>query len=358
MRLKYCVIISFLVMFSLLLLNILVSGSTTQPVYIKYSNINTSDIKIPTKYDRDLSSTLYSIPEWYLVFSPEEYAQLLKHGVPSQFPFYDATMQYWETYGAVMDLAENKDFNNPDAKLMLYVIGSSTTLEYVLRGFYEKSMGTMSYDISGRVQEDNYSQKVAQDYVDFIKKDPWFEFDYIDALKGLWLDNSTFGKGFVRKIERKYILSTEYIAKAIYAEIIGYASHQKYGVESTDTATVFEFNNSPKLVPYNKIKAYASNTYLMLLPRLDAYKYAAEKLSNEGKFINIAGNSSYITFSIIANSQWENDDPNMEEMFRQDVLTEKSKDRIYLVAPVKYLSQAISILMASNNVKIEHVYDY
>ncbi|MBK2268311.1 hypothetical protein [Francisella philomiragia] len=359
MRLKHSVVISFLVMFSLLLLNILVSKTTTQPRYIQYSDQNIANIATPEKYHRQLSSTLYSIPEWYLVFSPEEYANLLKYKVSSQFPFYDATMQYWETYSTVIDLTEAKHFYNPDEKIMLYVIGSSTTLEYVLRGIYEKSVGAISYDISGRVEEDDYSQKVAQNYVEFIKKEPWFEFDYVGALKGLWLDNSFFGKGFVRKVERKYILSTEYIAKAIYAKIIGYASHAKYGVESTDTATVFKFNQmSNQQLPYKQIKSYSADTSLVLLPRLDAYKYAVENLANKGEFISIAGNSSYIAFSIIANSNWQNDNLNMQEIFRQQVLTEKDKDRIYLVVPVNDLSQVIAKLMTTNDLQIEHIYDY
>ena len=241
--------------------------------------------------------------------------------------------------------------------LCCYVIGSSTSLEYSLRGIYEQSIGKISYSVSGRVAEDDYSQRIAEDYVRFIKEKPWYEFDFIGALKGLWLDNSFFGKGLLRKVERKYILSSEYIVKALYGKLIGYGTHATYGVASEETVSVVKFDSQPADIDCELIGKSSNDNYTLALPRLDKYKNAAELISSKnGQFENIAGNSSYISISVIANPLFE---PNNlgEELFRQEVLTMNGKQRVFFIVKVNNLSETLKQLKIQG-IKIEHIYDY
>ena len=75
------------------------------------------------------------MPEWYLVFNPEEYASFLESGAnPSDFPFVASIDEFWRLYDRVTALAG--DTNN-EYITMLRVIGVSTTDEFLLKGAYE-----------------------------------------------------------------------------------------------------------------------------------------------------------------------------------------------------------------------------
>ena len=119
MILRKSVIISFLIMLCLILLNILYKGNTSSANLISYSDKNTSSIQIQEEYHRPLSSTVFSIPEWWLVFSSEEYADLLKQNVSSDYPYYDSILQYWQTYHRIVDITEAKGFHDSGEILML-----------------------------------------------------------------------------------------------------------------------------------------------------------------------------------------------------------------------------------------------
>ena len=67
---------------------------------------------------------------------------------------------------------------------MVMVIGVSTSVEYVIRAAYETLVGRLSELASprGLTEEDRYGARVAQDYVDFIRDSPWYEYDFAARL--------------------------------------------------------------------------------------------------------------------------------------------------------------------------------
>jgi hypothetical protein len=65
---------------------------------------------------------------------------------------------------------------------------------------YEGVVGRFTELVAGRADtpEDRLGAKVAQDYVDFIKLRPWYEFDFMTPAKALWNQPSgatSFGAG-------------------------------------------------------------------------------------------------------------------------------------------------------------------
>jgi hypothetical protein len=53
-------------------------------------------------YYKGEEQTFLTLPEWYLVFNPNEYADFLEHGNnPSDFPFYKSIDEYWTLYDRV-----------------------------------------------------------------------------------------------------------------------------------------------------------------------------------------------------------------------------------------------------------------
>jgi len=142
----------------------------------------------PVKDIRPADQTFLTYPEWFLVFSPAEYAKFTRDHNPSDFPFIGHTRQFWQGYHAVWTATRGKYPFNGGYHLMIMVIGGSTTVEYLMRSLYETTIGRIAEQTRrhGFTQEEKLAAYVAQDYVDFIRVQPWYEFDFVTPLKRLW----------------------------------------------------------------------------------------------------------------------------------------------------------------------------
>ena len=145
----------------------------------------------PAEHRRPPDQTFLTFPEWFLVHSPAEYAHYLGSGAPvSAFPLFAHVGQFWQAYAAVTHEVSRFPFNG-GYHLMICVIGTSTTIEYALKGVYEHTIGRLAEaTVSGREQvpEERFAAAYAQRYVDFIRVDPWYLFDFGAELKTLWSD--------------------------------------------------------------------------------------------------------------------------------------------------------------------------
>ncbi len=97
--------------------------------------------------------------------------------------------------------------------MMVFVIGTSFSAENLVKGIYERTIGRTGW--SGQLPGKRDSRRsvrspAAQDYVDFIRVRPWFEFSFARRLQALWNDTPLFGPHLLRKWERKLCLSAEY----------------------------------------------------------------------------------------------------------------------------------------------------
>src|SRR5258707_793598 len=68
--------------------------------------------------------------------------------------------------------------------------------------------------------EEKVAAKVNLDYAKFIAIRPWYEFDYAAAMDSLWQARHQNAPGFLRRLERRFILSVEFLIKRCYAAII------------------------------------------------------------------------------------------------------------------------------------------
>lgn len=125
-------------------------------------------------------------------------------------------------------------FNKGD-HLMLGVIGTSFSVEYIIKGIYESTVGrtTEILSLNHMTEEDKYAQKVAEEYANFIPAQAWFDFPYEKKLINLWKETNLIGHHTVRKLERRVALTTEYSVKALYALLIRTGSHLTYDNTST-----------------------------------------------------------------------------------------------------------------------------
>ena len=170
------------------------------------------------RYVRPANQTFLTFPEWYLVFSPEEQATYYKYHTSTSFPFMEHTAQIWECYDVINNQVKDNYEPNPGYHFMIWVIGTSATVEYSVKAWYETIVGRVTDTEIPCTDEDKFNRRFTQEYVNFIKDIPWYEFDFASRLCELWTSTSFVGDNFLRKLERKYILTSELMVKLLYGK--------------------------------------------------------------------------------------------------------------------------------------------
>jgi hypothetical protein len=327
---------------------------------VRATNSAQTPIVAPTA-DRRGEQTFLTFPEWFLVFSPAEYAQLVRTHNPDDFCFWGHIGQFWRGYASVIhETRVRREPTNWGYHSMIVVIGVSTTVEYAIRSAYETLVGRISGALAGaRTPEDVFAAQVAQEYVDFIRVRPWYEFDFTARLKRLWMQTSAFGPHLIRKWERRYALTTEYAVKAVYGKLIEKATHSAYEQPIDSTSVVVDgWPNCDQLpLGANLISRPVDSVALLALPRYEAFMAPAMSLARCGAhFQEIAGNRTIILISAIGPVDAPAP-PDSSVMMRQPIITQHGRERVVLIVPVAKLGGTLQVL-ESRGLTLEHIFDY
>jgi len=315
----------------------------------------------PPEHVRGVEQTFLTYPEWFLVFSPAEYASYVRHASPDGFPFLGHVGQFWQGYAAVTkeSYAMGNELN-PGYHLMVMVIGVSTTVEYALRSAYESLVGRLSQATTGApTAEDQLAAGVAQDYVNFIRELPWYEYDFDKQLRALWALPAG-GPDLARKWERRFALSTEYGIKALYARLIKLGTRSIYDTPLLVTAAVVQPapRPDPKLPQVKLLKELPDGAALVTVPRYEAFTAYAQGLAAQGvDFREIAGNDSILLVSLIGDQQWQPRTGIEQRLLEQPILTQPGRKRVVATAQVRHLGAALRE-WAQAGVQVEHLFDY
>jgi hypothetical protein len=319
-------------------------------------------IVTPAEHRRGEDQTFLTFPEWYLVHSPAELATYLNADrAPSEFPWGGHIGQFWQGYRAVTHETRDYPFNG-GYHVMISVIGSSTTVEYGLRSAYESTIGRLAEATSNGTPtaEEQLGARVAQAYVDFIRIDPWYLFDFIAPLRALWTDTPAFGHNLLRKWERRFALSTEYIVKAGYAWLIKFGTQSVYEAAKPVTAVVLD--RMPSALPANLPELQrldgGGDAVLMAVPRYRAFMAYAQSLAAQGITLReIAGNRGVIVASVIERSDSASPAAPLRSLFVQPILTQRGWERRVIALPVAELAAQLQRWRESG-IQVEHLYDY
>lgn len=319
-----------------------------------------ADSAVAADQRRGVEQTFLTFPEWFLVHSPAEYATLVATAPPHRFPFARHVMQMWSSYFRVIqEQARQKYPTNAGYHVMIVVISTSTTAEYLLRWVYENSFGRLSWLFaSGLTEEDRYGARVAQQYVDFIRKEPWYLFDFQSKLEGLWTDTPLTGQDILRKWERRYALTTEYLVKASYAWLIEKATQAAYDPALMTTQVVTD--RVPSTLPQGAtvVRALPDGRAVLDLPRYFGFRIAATELAQEDvHLLDVAGNTSVILVTVWCPAGVAADSFGPRVLFEQPLLTTPWLKRVALVIPVPELSKFLANA-PQRQLSVEHVYDY
>lgn len=279
-------------------------------------------------------------------FSPEEFASQMKEKEAHHFPYFRHLSQFWGSYLNIINRTKQDEKINFEYHVMIMVIGLSTSVEYFFKGLYEITFGALSYIISGRVTEDDFTAEYAREYVDFIKHTPWYEFEYKRQQEKLV--DYRFGMKF-RSFERRFILHLELAVKNVYAKLIKKATKSSFEAPKLTTVVLID-KELPSSLGFKKLEKI-SPYFLYELPRYDPFSPAALKLAESGaNFKEIAGNQSVILVSLITK------DLNFPYpvLIKQKILTKPGFFRVGLEVPVKDLSS----FLLKRQKEVEHVFDY
>lgn len=321
------------------------------------------DSPIAPPQRRSVEQTFLTFPEWFLVHSPAEYARFVREQPAHGFPFLGHVGQLWSSYHRVTREQLHAGYpGNLGYHVMIWVIAGSTTLEYGLRSMYENTLGRISWATSsGKLTaEDEYGAAVAQDYVDFIRQQPWYLYDFSSKLKGLWSSTPAWGPDMLRKWERRYVLTTEYMVKAVYGKMIGAATQAAYDPALMTTEVVA--NHAPadlSTQPGVKLLRNLPDGRVVLeLPRYFDFRIAAAGLADKGvELSDIAGNDTVVLVTAIASDKIAVAPAGSRILFEQPIITQPGQKRTAVVLPVAGLSRFLATAKRQG-IDVEHVYDY
>lgn len=310
---------------------------------------------------RNQTRTYTTFPEWYIVYSAEEFAAFIAKGnIASDFPFFAATEQYQDIEQTIISHIGGADKIDETTKTVLDTISTSFAIENAAKGIYEKTIGRLSswLNVGWLTREDDYISASATDYAEFLLHTPWFSFPYQDALFGLW---QSYGWSSLspRGLERRVAFSIGYILKGTFGRTIHTISQNSYGGAGQTTYVVIE--KTPEFaanIPNVEIYADSSTEHTtLLLPRYRAFKAPLiELLSQDIDLISIQGNDR-IMLSVVTTTDTSCSYLISNHLAAFPILTDPSSTRYLLDVAVTDLRDAVNALTACS-VEIEHVYDY
>lgn len=315
----------------------------------------------PAKYRRRVDQAILSIPEWYLVFSPKEQADYFRNTTASTFPYMHQNAQIWDIHKLVKIYTDTNHTNykyNGEYQLMIYIINSSSSAEYVTKAWYERVVGRLTDTKTVETDEDRFTAQYTNDYVAFINDNFWYEFDFKDRLKRLWTETSFFDRHFFRKLERKYYLTSELMVKWGYGKLIKMGAETMHGPDDTYTMVLVDKLPSKLKKKYDVVETYPDKSALLRLNRYARFNPETVQLADDKlTFREIAGNDAAIFVSLKVPRNKFFSTGYTETVFYQPIPSEPKKQRIVLAVLVKDLHRML-LKVKEEQHEVEHIFDY
>src|SRR5713101_3547751 len=85
-------------------------------------------------YRRKEANTFFTFPEWYIVYSFEDFGHFLDSSSESQFGYLSHILGFWRSFCTINRAVPATGESLGDVKSMIYVIGVSYSAEYAIKG--------------------------------------------------------------------------------------------------------------------------------------------------------------------------------------------------------------------------------
>jgi hypothetical protein len=312
-------------------------------------------------YRRKENNTFFTFPEWYIVYSFEDFGRFLDRSSESHFDYLGHILGFWRSFCTINRAVPPTGESLADVKTMIYVIGISYSTEYAIKGIYENTVGRVFEWIRGetRTPQDEYARAVLQDYASFLYTIPWYKYPFRDKLDGLMaIAKPTPSQ--LRSWERDFALGTEYFLKVGYARLIQQALDANGDDEPRDimfavaTLPPDVLAKEPRLKP---IRNLTPQWQLVQAPRYKDLTEILQGLLDQGYGLaEIAGNHE-ILITVIAPDAAKLDIKDTTELFALELDARPGFRRAGLKVRIDRLVD-INRDLKAKGVSIEHFYDY
>jgi hypothetical protein len=312
-------------------------------------------------YRRTQTNTYFTFPEWYIVYSFEDFGRFLDHGSESGFNYLSHIFGFWRSFCTINRAVPNTGESLLDVKSMIYVIGVSYSAEYAIKGFYENTIGRVFESIRGdvRTPQDDYARTVLQDYAAFLYTIPWYKYPFRDKLDGLMAISAPTPSP-ARTRERDFALGTEYFIKIGYAWLIQRALDATSDDEPRDIMFVVAtlppqtLAQEPRIQP---VRTLTPDWQLVRTPRYKDFTEIVKNLLDQGRGLaEVAGNHE-ILLTVIAPQAARLDVKDATQLFSLNLDAQPGFRRAGLRARIDRLIDINRDLKAAG-ATIEHFYDY
>lgn len=316
--------------------------------------------EFPVYSSRKIEQTYLTLPEWYQVYSYNEFGDFLHSGGrQSDFPFLQSIKNFWGYYRLALGESKDEKFNW-QYNFVTWVIGANLSAEYFIKSAYENTIGTITQFISGSdAAADKFIANSWNNYAKQMYQTTWYHYPYFDDLKGIWKETPLFDKNFIRNLERKVAFSLSYLIKGTYAKIWLLIAVQK---ENQTLSIVYTTDKAALEDEKVKIlKEIPENKYLIEAERYAGFKDALLKLLAENvRFLEIQGHD-IIVLSYLSNKTEEpfSNSEGVDILDKRKLFFEPSgyTHRVTLRTEVKNLSEVIGAIESNGN-KFEMIYDF
>ena len=360
---RFLAVVAILIALSVLLPLAYVEG-TCRPESIAAS-ASAAPLALPAidepGYRRKLNNTYFTFPEWYIVYSFEDFGRFLDRSSESHFNYLGHIFGFWRSFCTINRAVPATGESRTEVKAMIYIIGISYSLEYAIKGAYENTIGRVFEWIRGekRTPQDDYARTLLQDYAAFLYTVPWYKYPFREKLDGL-MAISTPTPSKLRTWERDFALGTEYFLKVGYASLLQKALDAGGDDEPRDimfavsTLPPEVLAKEPRIKP---IRALTPQWQLVQTPRYKAFTEIMQGLLDRGfNVAEIAGNHD-IMITVIAPDAARLDVKDTTELFSLELDAKPGFRRAGLKAKIDRLVD-INRDLKTRGASIEHFYDY
>lgn len=254
---------------------------------------------------RPEARTWLTYPEWHIVYEADAYGRhLAAGGPPSGFAYGEQIGGFWRSFCALNRRAGAEPTAAAgDAKVMIYTIGISYTVELAVKAAYERTIGRFFEWASGwRSADDAHAAQVQMRYGAFMHETPWYRFPFGRALADAWRTDEPHAGA--RHWERRLAATAEYGVKAGYAKLIDVATGATLGRDETRLRLVVRAGPAAvraidaRLAP---VRTLPDGLLVVEAPRYQQFTDLLAKLVAAGiPIVEISGNDDILATVVLA----------------------------------------------------------
>lgn len=325
---------------------------------------------------RPEGETYFSVPKWYIIHSAEEYGALVERGGrPSQFHWIGNVMQYWDIVATLRATTDDIYTIEQETSTQTYREGIRLIIMYGIGGLYENTIGFISEwsFFTNKTPEDKYLDRVARQYADFIRHSEWYEYPYIEAVRGLWSRESLgLGSISLRGVERRIAYTVSFTVKAWAARAVSLSNEKEPSLSERETLVAVASSTEETLIAidglsiladeerdelYESIEEFDESSIYARTGRANAFRDTVLSiLDTDGVITAVEGNKN-ILVSTVGDGGYTCIDDGVDVVLQHTILTQAPITRYVLLTKVDQLGTVVEEL-AICNATIEHVYDY